>query len=283
MKTWIKMYTESIHDRKLWKLKPIEQLTFWYLCTLAGIEDRGGQLPAMDDIELELRMPLQLKRAELEKIITTLISAGLITSDPETGELSVTNFEKRQMSSQTEAEKKAQYRDRKRTASGQMSDECPQTESDTEEDSVRTGVRTGVREMSTLEEEEEVEEEIEEEKELIKSAHLKPRAKKPKEPRERGQLKTYGIGENVLLSEMEHAKLREKLGDRLDPLIEDLSIYLGKNPKYGEQYPDHYFDLLSWAKKDERDREKAAAAAKSAPPTQQPMTTYQRLKAMGEV
>ena len=280
MKTWIKMYTESLHDRKLWKLKPIEQLTFWYLCTLAGIEDRGGQLPEMDDIELELRMPLQLKRAELEKIITTLIGAGLITSDPETGTISVTNFEKRQMSSQTEAEKKALYRDRKRTASGQTSDECPTTESDTEEDNVRTRVRTDVREMSTVEEE--VEEEEEEEEELIKSAQQQSRAKKRKEPRERGQLKPYGIGENVLLSEMEHAKLREKLGDRLDPLIEDLSIYLGKNPKYGEKYPDHYFDLLSWAKKDEKDREKAEAAPKPAPP-QQPMTTYQRLKAMGEL
>ena len=65
-------------------------------------------------------------------------------------------------------------------------------------------------------------------------------------------------------------------------LFEDLSIYLGKNPKYGEKYPDHYFDLLSWAKKDEKDREKAEAAPKPAPP-QQPMTTYQRLKAMGEL
>ena len=77
-KIWIKLYTETLHDRKMWKLKPIEQLTFYYLLMLAGIEDDYGKLPDMDDIELELQMPLKLKRTELDKIIDTLVDNGLI-------------------------------------------------------------------------------------------------------------------------------------------------------------------------------------------------------------
>ena len=151
-KTWIKLYTEALHDRKMWKLKPIEQLAFWYLCILAGTEDNGGALPSVDDIELELQMPLKLKRAELDSIISRLISLGLLDKSSD-NVLTVTNFEKRQMSAMTEAEKKQAYRDRKRTEEGQVSDQCPDT------------VRTDVREMSTLETELRIKKK-EEEKEL---------------------------------------------------------------------------------------------------------------------
>ena len=165
MKTWIKLYTEVIHDRKLWKLKPIEQLSFFYLCAIAGIEDNGGILPEMDDLELELQMPLKLKRNELESVVSRLLSVGLLSKD-ETGVLKVSQFEKRQMSCQTEAERKAAYRDKKRTVSGQKSGQmsteiyvdCPDSCPDTCPDSVP--------EMSTVEEE--VEEEVEEDKEVNK-------------------------------------------------------------------------------------------------------------------
>ena len=70
MKTWIKLYTEVVHDRKLWKLKPIEQLSFFYMLALAGIEDDGGMLPEKEDIELELQMPLKLKKGELDAVLS---------------------------------------------------------------------------------------------------------------------------------------------------------------------------------------------------------------------
>ena len=123
-KTWIKMYTEAIHDRKMWKLKPIEQLTFWYLCCIAGLEDAEGQLPSIDDIAMELQMPLKLKRSELEDVIAGLEDAGLIENV--SGSLVVTKFEKRQMSNLSEAEKKARYRENLKMKSQQAEDTCPE-------------------------------------------------------------------------------------------------------------------------------------------------------------
>ncbi|MBQ6503245.1 MAG: phage replisome organizer N-terminal domain-containing protein [Flexilinea sp.] len=138
-KVWIKLYTETIHDRKMWRLKPIEQLTFFYLLILAGIEDDCGRLPGMDDIELELQMPLKQTRTGLEKIIDTLADSGLI--DVRDGVMYVTNYESRQKSSMTEAEKKAVYREKQRTKNGQQQDTCPDI------------CPTDVQKMSTVEEE----------------------------------------------------------------------------------------------------------------------------------
>jgi hypothetical protein len=106
MKQWIKLYTEVVHDRKLWKLKPIEQLAFFYMLALAGIEDNGGMIPELEDLELELQMPLKLKKGELEDIVSRLVSVGLLEQYP-LGLYKVSQFEKRQMSNQTEAERKA--------------------------------------------------------------------------------------------------------------------------------------------------------------------------------
>ena len=138
-KVWIKLYTETIHDRKIWKLKPIEQLTFVYLLLLAGMEGDSGRLPDIEDIELELYMPLKLTRAKLIKIIGTLADNGLIFVHD--GVMYVTNYENRQKSSLTEAEKKAAYREKQRTKSGQQQDMCPDN------------CPTDVQKMSTVEEE----------------------------------------------------------------------------------------------------------------------------------
>lgn len=247
-KTWIKLYTEALHDRKMWKLKPIEQLAFWYLCILAGLEDNGGQLPDLDDIELELQMPLKLKRNELDSIVSRLLSIGLLDKK-EDNVMTVVNFEKRQMSAQTEAEKKQAYRNRKRTEVGQMSETCPDT------------VRTDVREMSTVEEELRIKN-IEEDKELIKrelKRETPPAPKTASEPKQK-----YGQFQNVLLTGSEYAKLCEQFPDA-DTRIENFSM--SKAAK-GYTYKSDYAAILTWARKD------AAPKPAAAPKAQQPKKTY---------
>lgn len=238
MKTWIKLYTEVVHDRKLWKLKPIEQLAFFYMLSLAGIEDDGGLLPETEDLELELQMPLKLKKGELDGIVSRLVSAGLLEERP-FGHLKVSQFEKRQMSNQTEAERKAAYRDRKRTLSGQMSQNCPDTCPDS------------VPEMSTVEEEVEVEEE------LIKHTKGNGTAKNAKEVKQK-----FGQFNNVLLTQTEYAKLCERFPDA-DGRIEHFSVQ--KQAK-GYKYDSDYAAILSWASKDAK---KALSAPKN-----QPKKTY---------
>ena len=244
MKTWIKFYTESIHDRKLWKLKPLDQLTFFYLCALAGIEDRCGVLPSMDDIELELQMPLKMKRQELERTMSRLTDLGLLSKSQD-NVWTVTNFEKRQMSAMTEAERKAIYRDKKRTQSGQKSDECPDN------------VRTDVQKMSHIEEEVEVEEEKEEEINTLTNVSVcAPEKKSDRKPEKR----RYGSSLNVLLTDDEYCKLHERFIDA-DERIENLSLGIASK---GYKYKDHYATILNWARRD----------AEKQPAQKQPETTF---------
>ena len=236
---WIKMFPEMLHDRKMWKLKPMEQLTFIYLCLLAGAEDRNGVLPSIEDIELELRLLVNLKASELAKILDTLKAAGLISEIPTaksallkdgTRVLTVTNFEKRQMSGLTEAERKAQYRDKKRTMSGQLSQECPDTCPDT--------VPDNVPEMSRPDIDIDIEEDIDKEGELRERVNNTPSPKKPA-----AQKHQHGSFGNVLLTDAELQKLRERFPDA-DQRIEYFSK---KKAAKGYNYKSDYAALLAWA------------------------------------
>lgn len=246
MKTWIKFYTESIHDRKIWKLKPIEQLTFFYLCALAGIEDRGGLLPSMDDIELELQMPLKLKRQELERTMSRLCEFGLLSKNRD-NVWTVTNFEKRQMSNMTEAERKAIYRDKKRTMSGQKTDNCPDACPD------------NVQKMSPIEEEVEVEEEKEEEINTLTNVSVYAPEKNSGGKSEKHK---FGSRRNVLLTADEYTKLKARFVDA-DEKIENLSLGIASK---GYKYKDHYATILNWARRD--------AEKQTAQPQKQPETTF---------
>ena len=58
--------------------------------------------------------------------------------------------------------------------------------------------------------------------------------------------KHFGEFNNVLLTETEYQKLKEKLGDLADKLIEDLSLYIASK---GKKYKSHYATILSWSRK----------------------------------
>ena len=58
---------------------------------------------------------------------------------------------------------------------------------------------------------------------------------------------TFGLAQNVKLTNQEYMKLQDKLGytTTLD-LIDALSIYMAQNPKNAKKYISHYYTILNW-------------------------------------
>lgn len=63
--------------------------------------------------------------------------------------------------------------------------------------------------------------------------------------------KKYGVGDNVLLTDEEYAKLQERFPD-CQERIDRLSYYIGST---GKRYKSHYMTILSWAEKDDKKKE----------------------------
>jgi len=61
----------------------------------------------------------------------------------------------------------------------------------------------------------------------------------------------YGEFKNVLLTDEEYQKLKDKLGNKIDDFIERLSAYMKSK---GTRYKDHYATILNWSR---RDKEKS--------------------------
>ena len=63
--------------------------------------------------------------------------------------------------------------------------------------------------------------------------------------------KIYGTAKNVLLTDDEIGKIRER---GYEDLIEELSLYMASKNK---KYADHYMTVLAWGRKREREKEDA--------------------------
>ena len=63
----------------------------------------------------------------------------------------------------------------------------------------------------------------------------------------------YGEFQNVLLKESEYSKLKDKFPKDYGERIDNLSIYMKAK---GKTYKDHYATILSWARKEEREKPK---------------------------
>jgi len=62
----------------------------------------------------------------------------------------------------------------------------------------------------------------------------------------------HGEFQNVLLSEKELEKLKERFPKDWSERIDNLSIYMRAK---GKQYKDHYATILSWARKEQKEKE----------------------------
>lgn len=234
-KTWIKLYTEALHDRKMRKLSRFDKSVFYDLLLLAGIDDNGGILPEIEDIALEL----DLKKADAMKSIANLLKSGILTKDSNDN-LLITHFQDRQEANLSNYEKVKRYRENQKKVINDNQNDNP----DDNQGQVIIDNPDDMK-MITLDKEEEVEEDIEVEEELKERDREKEtRALKTASKHKHGR---FG---HVLLTDAEYGKLCKRFGSATDSKIQNLDDYLQNNRK--KHYDDHYLTLLKWAEKDEK-------------------------------
>jgi hypothetical protein len=112
LSSWIKLYTEMLHDPKLIKLDYEEKWFFVECLLLAGSLEKGGLIGASEDVSLA--MP-KGERGEGRKL-KALARAGLVQEKK--GVWYVTNFSKRQVKP---SDSKEAWADRKRKQREKMS------------------------------------------------------------------------------------------------------------------------------------------------------------------
>lgn len=234
-KTWIKLYTEALHDRKMRKLSRFDKSVFYDLLLLAGIDDNGGILPEIEDIALEL----DLKKADAMKSIANLLKSGILTKDSNDN-LLITHFQDRQEANLSNYEKVKRYRENQKKVINDNQNDNP----DDNQGQVINDNPDDIK-MITIDKEEEVEEEVEVEEELKERDREKEtRALKTASKHKHGQ---FG---HVLLTDAEYGKLCKRFGASTDSKIQNLDDYLQNNRK--KHYDDHYLTLLKWAEKDDK-------------------------------
>jgi len=260
MKKWIKFSTDIHRDRKIWKLSKDAQLVFFHLLSIAGNEDKGGELPPFEDIQLELWF-LKYSEKALKSTINELVKSEIVSVE-ENGKFRLTNFEKWQISDKTKSEINHDYylKSKNKKSEIQTNSDLIQTEKNLNSDLIQTESQTELRkdsvEIQTLEID--IDKEIEIDKELEKENKKKKEKEKVgvanatsahTSKKARGELKPFGIAENVMLTEEEYQSLCEKLGkESADEQIEALSLYMGRSASNAKKYTNHYLTILSWAR-----------------------------------
>jgi len=66
------------------------------------------------------------------------------------------------------------------------------------------------------------------------------------EKKKKQEKRKYGEFQNVLLTDTEYQKLKDRFNSQTDDLIENLSVYLESK---GKKYKSHYATILSWERK----------------------------------
>ena len=244
MNQWIKLYIEALHDRKLRKLSRFDKSVFYDLLLLAGQDGKGGQLPSIEDIALEL----DLKVTEAKKSLEHLIQMGLI--EVINDNLTIHNFQKRQESNLTGAERVARYRSNKRD-NADVTDERYTCNADDNADV--TQERYNGNENVTVDKDKEIDKEKDKELREVKESVLKNARDEKPAPKHK-----HGFYKHVLLTDAEVGKLAKRFPD-WEKKIQNLDDYLQNNKK--KHYDDHYLTICKWA---DDDAEKAKAKAPQA-------------------
>jgi hypothetical protein len=90
---------------------------------------------------------------------------------------------------------------------------------------------------------------------LSEDSHLKEKKRKEENIKEKNKeknivslKKTYGEFQNVLLTDEEYQKLKDRLGADVSRYIEDLSRYLEQHKR--KHYDSHYATILAWQRRE---------------------------------
>lgn len=238
---WIKLYHEILSDPNMGKMNDHLWRRTIEFFLIAGQVDKGGELPSIKD----MAWILHTNEKDIAKCLDELEKFGIITK----GEVTyVTNFEKRQESNLTSAEKVKRYRERL------QNNNKIQSELVTNVTDVGYNLVTNVTDAEgillpdkitnvspRLREElrEELKEDLIEEKNL--SVPEKPLERKPKN--KESFKKPYGEFKNVTLTDDEYKKLQERFPTRYGEWIEKLSTW--KESK-GKKTKSDYATILNW-------------------------------------
>lgn len=102
--TWIKIFTEIVHDPKIQRLPVYLRWRFVELCCLAGEHGHGGALQPVEEMAWVLRSSTD----EVVKSLRSLAEIGVV-QESQPGNWMVVNFEKRQ-SRMSENERQQRFR-----------------------------------------------------------------------------------------------------------------------------------------------------------------------------
>lgn len=247
---WIKLAVDMFSNRKIRMIESMDNgdalLVFWIkLLTLAGRINDGGRIyfmPEMPYTQKSLALYLNTNAAIVSQGLDLFKAYGMIETDR--GYITITNWEKYQNVNGME---RIREQTRKRVERHREKAKAERNVTETEEK--KEGV-TPCNVTETLHvtlgnaTEEDIEEDIEEDKDKTLTcfnARARTREEKPVKHR-------YGEYKNVLLTDEELEKLKERFPQDWERRIEDLS--LGIESK-GYKYKSHYAALLSWARRDE--------------------------------
>ena len=244
MNQWIKLYIEALHDRKLRKLSRFDKSVFYDLLLLAGQDGKGGQLPGVEDIALEL----DLKVTEAKKSLEHLKEMGLI--EVINDNLTIHNFQQRQNTNLTGYEKVKRYRESHKEVINDNQNDNPMIT----EEGYQTVINDNQNdtEMITVDKDKEIDKEKDKELREVKESVLK-NARENKTPTPKPEKHTYGSFGNVLLTDAEAGKLRERFINA-DAMIEYFST---KKKAKGYTYKSDYAAILAWANDDEKKQKTA--------------------------
>lgn len=252
---WIKLSVNMFNDEKIKLIRTMPEgdkiIVIWVqLLCLAGKTNDNGSIYMGQHIYYTDEMlatlcdqPLNIMRIA----ISTLEQFGMIEKT-ESGVIEITNWEKHQNIDGMEkikeknAERQQLYYYRKKIKQLDQNVSVDKLPDDVEElKNIHKNLTLGLTLANALEGEKELEEELELDKEKDKENKDK-KEKKPSPAKHQ-----YGEFNNVLLTDDEHEKLKERFPYDLAKRIERLSGYVAST---GKKYKSHYATIINWAKKD---------------------------------
>lgn len=255
---WIKLSVEMFDDEKIKLIRSMPEgnaiIVVWIqLLSLAGKTNDSGMIYIARHMAYSEEMlatifnhPLNVIRLALQ----TLQSFGLIEVNPE-GVINISNWEKHQSTDKMARMKeqarirqqKHYYRNRLRELGFNVDEEGFTDDLDKLKELFNEHEEPNVRQTlpNALE--------VRSKKEEVRSKKIEDRSKKDIAPAiENKPRKTkHGEFNNVLLTDDELAKLKERFPNDLQQRIERLSDYVAST---GKAYKSHYATIISWAKKD---------------------------------
>lgn len=247
---WIKLAVDMFSNRKIRMIESMDNgdalLVFWIkLLTLAGRINDGGRIyfmPEMPYTQKSLALYLNTNMAIVSHGLDLFKAYGMIETDR--GYITITNWDKYQnvngMERIREQTRKRVERYREKAKTERNVTETEEKKEGVTPCNVTETLHVTLRNAT----EEDIEEDIEEDKDKTLTcfnARARTREEKPVKHR-------YGEYKNVLLTDEELEKLKERFPQDWERRIEDLS--LGIESK-GYKYKSHYAALLSWARRDE--------------------------------